>query len=425
MRIIPSKNTVSSLVIPGSKSLSNRYLLLAATAKGVSKISGLLKSNDTDVCLSVLRTLGITIQESSEAMIIQGCDKNFPVKEAKLHLGQAGTVARFLPGLLAASENSGKYELTASEQLSKRPIAALLSALQTVGADIIGDRLPFEVKGSGIYGGEVFISGKETSQFFSGLMLSAPLWQNNSTIHLQDANLEEENYIQMTLNTMKNFGVSVETEGMTFKVSPQKYRAANLSVEADANTAGYFFALAALHGTTMNVPNLSLNSIQPGVKFLNVLERMGATVTAENGITVKGPTHLKGDFIIDMKPMAEMALTLGVMAAFADAPITMTNLAHIRHHESDRLAVLSENLSALGVNHMMKQDGIAIHPSPLKRYSPALIHTYDDHRVAMSFALFGTMAEGITIENPSCVSKTCPSFFDLLGKAGIQMENAL
>lgn len=434
IRISPvHKPVTGSLSIPGSKSIGNRAILLAAVAQGESVLKGVLDSDDTQAALSALSALGIAHHQQNNDIAVSGNGLAFPNMHADINIRSSGTVGRFLPGLLASC-TQGEWRLVSTPQLAARPIKPLVEALEKWGAGIAQTKkeqsFPLIVKGLGLPGGIVNISAAASSQFASGLLMAAPLCQSPALVVIHDLDPEEA-YIDMTLDLLRMFGVepNVTRDAAAVTVSfdsPRPYHSVHMTIEADANTACYFFALAVLTGGTVTVDNLRPSSDQPGLKFLDILERLGGTITrATSSVTVTGTAPapdrpLRGGFSIDMRAMSEMALTLGVMAVFADKPVTMTNLSHIRGHETDRIAALASLLHKVGVQTEERPDGVVIHPLPTKDIDNVIIDPQDDHRIAMSFSLLGAAANGIGITSPHCVNKTCPPFFTLLEALGIQ-----
>lgn len=416
--------------VPGSKSLGNRAILLAGIAAGVSRLRGILDADDTDAALSALSALGVAWRRDGDAVTIHGTGGAFPNRETEVDIHSSGTVGRFLPGLLAGTP-SGEWRIVATPQLSSRPLSPLVDALRQWGADLRQESeaqsFPLQVRGGGLRGGGARVSARASSQFASGALMAAPLCREPASVAIADLDPEEA-YIDLTLDLMRRFGVESESRreggGQTVDIaSPVPYRAADMEIEADANTAMYFLALAALTGGDIAVANLNPASRQPGLKFLDILTRLGCDVIRGDGVAVRGRTlPLRGGFTLDMRAMSEMALTLGVMAVFADAPVTMTNLSHIRGHESDRLAALARLLSQAGVHTEETPDSITVHPQAREKIRNVAIDPHDDHRLAMSFSLLGMAANGVTILNPACTAKTCPIFFDLLGRLGAAMR---
>ncbi|MCC8190331.1 MAG: 3-phosphoshikimate 1-carboxyvinyltransferase [Planctomycetes bacterium] len=417
-----------TIPIPGSKSQTNRALLLAGAASGSSTLTGIPNADDTRAALSVLQALGIPVEKTApDGFCIRGTGLEFPIPRAELDIRSSGTVARFLPGLLAAAP-TGEWRLRSSDQLARRPLSPLIAALTEWGARITSERpdasFPLTVRGGGLAGGPVTISAAASSQFASGLLLAAPLCRRQAVVTIESLDPDEA-YIDLTLELMRAFGIESASEKSGSRqvvtvAAPQSYRAASVRIEADYNSALYFLALPLVVGGTATVSNLTERSEQPGRKFLAVLSRLGAKVTESSaGVSVTATGGLlRGGFDLDMRAMAEMALTLGVLAVFADAPITMTNLSHIRGHETDRLTALADLLRHVGVATDVGPDWIRIRPRPRHELPAATIDSRDDHRLVMSFALLALGGNGLTITNPAAVAKTFPDFFTRLTGVG-------
>jgi 3-phosphoshikimate 1-carboxyvinyltransferase len=422
----------ATLAVPGSKSLANRAILLAAAAEGESSLTSVPASDDIRAALSALKNLGIRHDFSGGILTVRGCGLDFPVKGGSVYIGSSGTVGRFLPGILAAAP-AGEWLLESTEQLARRPLANLLNALSSLGARLeqLDPALsfPLRVRAGGLSGKSVAVSAAKSSQFASGVLLASPLADFPVEVVITDLDPDEA-YIAMTLDLMREFGVAcgVMAAGGVTKVAvpaPQRYRAVRMAIEADFNSALYFLSLPLLVGGSVTVSNLGNGSGQPGLKFLEVLARLGGDVDATaSGITVRRRDRmpLRGGFNLDMRAMSEMALTLGVLAVFADAPITMTNLAHIRGHETDRLAALGKLLGSVNVRTEMGDDWIRIHPQEREDIPFATIDSMDDHRLVMSFSLLGLAANGLAITNYRAVDKTFPEYFDYLKTLGADVS---
>ncbi len=431
LHVAPAEKAGGVLRAPGSKSLGNRALLLAALAHGDSVLRGVLDADDSAAALCALSALGVRHERRGDEIAVRGCRGVFPVSEGEIDIRSSGTVGRFLPGFLAGTPG-GVRRLVSTPQLAARPLAPLLDALRQWGAGleqpVAGKSFPLEVAGGSLAGGELRVSAKASTQFASGALLAAPLCRESATVVIDDL-APDEAYIDMTLDLLHAFGIDSASQksGARQTVSvpaPQAFQAVDMDIEADANTAMYFLALAALTGGATTISNLGADSRQPGMRFLDVLARLGCRVEKGSGcVTAAGAgLPLRGGFSIDMRVMSEMALTLGVLAVFADGPVTMTNLAHIRGHETDRLDALAALLAQVGVRTDGTPDGITVHPAAKKDILSASIDPRDDHRVAMSFAILGAAANGVIIENPGCVAKTCPDFFDRVAQLGVSIS---
>ncbi|MSP50263.1 MAG: 3-phosphoshikimate 1-carboxyvinyltransferase [Alphaproteobacteria bacterium] len=413
-----------TVVVPGSKSFTNRALILAGVAEGSSTLSGLLRSDDSFWCIDALKRLGVDVEVDGTTVRIDGCGARWPAAEADLFIGSAGTVGRFLPGVLSAAP-AGRYRIRASRQLEKRPVAPLLEALAALGARTTHQgqpgAYPMTIAASGLHGGRVAMSGRVSSQFISGMLIAAPLAASSVRLDVVDR-IVQSDYVRMTLDTMAAFGAgAIHDDALSrFDIEPQRYRGRSYAIEADASTTTYFVALAAVTGGRVAVDNIGTATRQPDLRFIDVLERMGCAIERRpDRIVVAGPARLRGGLTVDMNPMSDATLTLAALAPFADAPIVMTGVAHIRKHESDRIAVMAQALAALGIGVEERPDGLVVSPG---RPRFAELETHDDHRVAMSLAVLGAAASGVRLSDPGCVSKTCPVFFEALGALGVPVS---
>ncbi|RKN85271.1 3-phosphoshikimate 1-carboxyvinyltransferase [Paenibacillus ginsengarvi] len=409
---------------PGSKSVSNRVLIMAAMARGRSVIGNLLRSDDTYWCIDALRRLGVPVSVADEAVTVDGIGGHAPVREGSLYMGAAGTAARFLPGLLAACPE-GRWRLEGSASLSARPIGPLIEALRAAGADIRYEgregRLPIVINAAGLRGGTVELAGDVSSQFISGLLMAGAYAANPLEL-VVPGGIVQHAYVGITVDWMRRFGAQVTHSDMydRFEVIPGPYAGHELKVEADASTACYYLAFAALTGGHVHIPNLRADTRQPDIAFTDILQRMGCRIAkGPRGVELWGPERLRGGFTVSMKELSDQTLTLAAIAPFADAPITITDVAHIRHHECDRIAAICESLGQLGIAVEEHADGLTVFPGTP---SGGLLPTYDDHRVAMSLALIAAKVPGIRLLDPGCVSKTCPPFFDHMRSLGMRVR---
>jgi 3-phosphoshikimate 1-carboxyvinyltransferase len=425
---------------PGSKSITNRALVAAALADGESRLTGVLDSRDTQVMIDGLHRLGIPVDHDAAAAVatVRGCGGRPPAETAELRLENSGTSIRFLTAVCALGR--GTYRLDGNERMRQRPIGDLAAALRQLGVHVVcesaGDCPPVEVRSAGLCGGTVTVSGEISSQYLSALLLAAPGAESRVEI-VVDGELVSRPYVEMTLGVMRAFGVAVDarwhcltdaanagpgdsTAGgirqavarPRFVVEPQTYRAADYAVEPDASAASYFLAAAAITGGSVTVDGLNRNSLQGDVAFADVLESMGCRVEwGADSVTVHGGP-LRG-IDVDMNAISDTAQTLAAVAVFADGPTRIRNIAHVRHKETDRIAAVATELRRLGLRADEHDDGLTIHPG---RPQPAVIQTYDDHRMAMSFALIGLRANGIAIADPGCTAKTYPRFFEDLNR---------
>jgi 3-phosphoshikimate 1-carboxyvinyltransferase len=424
VRISPPKVSVDNTIsIPGSKSLTNRALIIAALAKGTSRLEGILRSDDSYWCVNSLIQLGIHIEIVGETAIIQGSGGDWPIRDTELYIGASGTIARFLPGALAVG--NGVWKIRGSRRLSERPLAPLLDSLIGMGAEIHYEEakgyLPITIHANGLRGGEIAISGSISSQFISGLLLAAPYTQDPLVIRM-DGEVVQHDYVEMTLHMMRAFGVFpiAEGNGHTIVVPSGKYKAQTISLEPDVSTCCYFWAIAALSNGRVRINGINSNSQQPDIEMLDALQLMGCLVhRGEDFIEVQGTNQLKGGFTLSMRRWSDQLLTLAALAPFADGPITLTDAAHIRHHECDRIHAMYSELHKLGIQVEEHPDGLTVHPGSPK---PVLLDSHDDHRMAMALSLIGVRIPGIRISDPGCVSKTCPDFFERLAGLGVEVS---
>lgn len=406
-----------SVTVPGSKSITNRALLLAMLADGTSTLTGTLFSDDSRHFLKCLQTLGFetTVDETTCTVTVKGLGGALPCAEASLYVGSAGTAARFLTACLGVLP--GTFHMDASEQMKKRPMAPLLASLEELGCEITFTEkegfFPFTLKGHGFGKDSICVDINKSSQFLSALLIAAGLSDKDITIRLEGTHGMA--YIDMTKKMMAQFGVTSEkkADGSFFVPAGQHYNALSYPIEPDVSAACYFYALAAILGISVTVNGVFEHSLQGDVAFLHILEQMGCRLLETgNGICLTGPAKGKLQGItVDMSACSDQAITLAAIAPFANTPTTITGIAHIRHQESDRIAAIVENLSAMGIVCEEQEDGITIHPGSPKA---AHIHTHDDHRLAMGFTLTGLLAEGVVIEDPGCCRKTFENYFEVL-----------
>lgn len=419
VKMTPVTRPVEGLArIPGSKSYTNRALVLAALARGESTLEGALFSDDTRYMAGALRELGFTVDEDEAARSFRvvGNGGGIPRQHAKVFVGNAGTAARFLPALMAVGH--GTWELDGNEAMRTRPIGPLLDALRSLGAEAESldgnDCPPLRITGRGLEGGIVRLPGGVSSQYFSALLMVGPCTSRGLTLDVE-GDLVSRPYLLMTAQAMQAFGATVERDGFSrFWVSPGPgYRGLRYVVEPDASAASYFFAAAAITGGRVVVRGLGSASLQGDLAFVRVLERMGCEVVmTDSETTVQGPPigRLRG-IDVNMADLSDTAQTLAAVAPFADGPTRVTGIGFIRRKETNRISAVVTELRRLGVRADEEPDGFVVHPGAPR---PAVIQTYDDHRMAMSFALVGLRAPGVEIANPGCVGKTFPGYFDAL-----------
>ncbi len=413
----------ASVRVPGSKSLTNRALLIAALAKGTTRIANALFSDDSRYFSKALQTLGFDIQldEENLEMTVTGLGGKIPARKAELFIGNAGTAARFLSAFLTLG--TGEYILDGEPRMRQRPIGDLVHALEQLGATVEplypsekGRQFicpPIKIMESDLPGGHANVAGDISSQFLSALLMVAPYAQNSVELVLS-TELNSKPYVDMTLAVMKEFGIEIKREGYErFVINKGQYRPKkSYAVESDASAASYFFAAPAICGGTVRVENISRKSIQGDIAFLDVLQKLGCQITeTANYIEVNGTTSLQG-VDVDMRDIPDTAQTLAVIAPFASSPTRIRGIASARVKETDRVHATCVELARLNVRVEEHEDGMTIYPC--EKFSSATIETYNDHRMAMAFSLIGLRVDGITIENPACVSKTFPNFFEVL-----------
>jgi 3-phosphoshikimate 1-carboxyvinyltransferase len=405
--------------VPGSKSLTNRALAIAALANGTTTLTNALESDDSRRFIESIERLGFevrkTITNNQLLITVLGLGGHIPATQASLYVGNAGTAARFLTALVCLGH--GDYVIDGNDRMRERPIADLIDALTQLGVETYCPTgcPPVTVRAAGLRGGQAAVAGSVSSQFLSGLLLAAPGAQSPLELTVV-GDLYSKPYVDMTIGIMADFGVTVEREGYErFVIAPQHYAAKpnGYAIESDASAASYFFAAPAICGGTVRAENTSRRSKQGDMGFLDVLAHMGCTVVEGDGwIEVTSPTVPLRGVEVDMRDIPDTAQTLAAVAPFASSPTTIRGIASARVKETDRVAAMCAELTRLGVTVEEYPDGLKIYPC--NNIQPASIQTYDDHRMAMAFALVGLRAEGVVIENPDCVSKTFPNYFDVL-----------
>lgn len=401
--------------VPGSKSLSNRALLLAALAEGETELTNLLDSEDIEHMLNALTKLGVSyrLSEDKTQCVVQGNGGAFNVAEPlELFLGNAGTAMRPLCAALAASNVD--TVLTGEPRMEERPIGDLVDALREADADVSYLKNegypPLQIKGKTLNGGEMSVDGSVSSQFLTALLMAAPLFSGDVTIRIK-GELVSKPYIDITLDTMAKFGVSVENDNyQTFTVSADaKYVApGKFMVEGDASSASYFLAAGAIKGGTVRVTGIGQKSIQGDIRFADVLEAMGAKVVWNDEYVEITGAPLKG-VNMDMNHIPDAAMTIATTALFAEGPTTMTNIYNWRVKETDRLAAMATELQKLGAKVEEGHDYIKVWPTDSLKH--AEIDTYNDHRIAMCFSLVALSDTPVTINDPGCTRKTFPDYF--------------
>lgn len=403
---------------PGSKSITNRALLIAALASGESKLTGALFSDDTHVMIDSLQRIGVEIRsdKSAATVDVRGCHGIIPHPHGELFVDNSGTTIRFLTAALGIA--GGNYRLDGIERMRQRPIGPLIQALQQLGANVVAESPngcpPVAISSNRIAGGRASIAGHLSSQYLSGLLMAAPLATNGLTVEI-DGELISKPYVSMTTAVMHEFGVDsqCDQELTRFQIpGSQSYQGRSYAIEPDASAASYFWAAAAICGGSSTVTGLNQHSLQGDIGFVRCLEQMGCSVSwNENSIRVDGPASHGID--VDMSNVSDTVQTLAAVALFVDGETTIRNVAHNRVKETDRITNLAIELRKLGATVDDFADGLTIHPGPLQS---AELETYNDHRMAMSLALAGLKQPGVIIKNPGCVSKTYPGFFQDLAE---------
>ena len=416
LTLSPIQKISGSVVLPGSKSLSNRILLLSMLAEGKTEIQNLLDSDDVRRMVEALETLGIQLEENrAENLItVSGTSGIIPVKEATLMLGNAGTAIR--PLTAAMTLGHGRFVLDGVQRMRERPIIDLINGLSQLGANLRcingTDCPPVEVIADGLPGGITRLSGAISSQYLTAILLAAPYADKEVQIEITDK-LVSVPYVEMTLRLMQSFGVSVNHENFRlFHIPRQTYRSpGNIFVEGDASSASYFLAGAAITKGTVTVKGCGTDSLQGDARFAEVLEKMGAKVEWEPQQVKLTGNSLNG-IDVDMNQMPDAAMTLAVAALFASGPTAIRNIYNWRVKETERLQAVSTELRKLGAEVEEGYDYLVIQPP--EQIRKAEIDTYDDHRMAMAFSLAACGESPITINNPGCVSKTFPDYFEVL-----------
>ncbi len=411
--------------VPGSKSITNRALILAALADGVSVLSNALLAEDTWFMIEALRGLGfsVTVDETESRIEVTGCGGHIPAADAELFCGNSGTTIRFCTALAALSRD-GRYRLDGIARMRRRPIGALTDALQSLGTGIeFEDEVafpPLTVHGRGLRGGHVAFSSPASSQFVSGLLLVAPYASSDVFIEV-GSDTPSMPFVRMTVRMMEQFGVPILDDGLDSTATgqsircvveaPQRYGCAAYSVEPDATNAMYFLAAPAVVGGRVTVPGLGLESLQGDLRFVEILQQMGCEVEiVPDRVTVsRRPETTLRSVDVDLSAMPDVAPTLAVLALFADNITTIRGVSNLRIKETDRLAALATELTKVGAIVEELTDGLRV--TPCGTITSTAIDTYNDHRMAMSFALAGLRCPGLTIRDMECTAKTFPDFF--------------
>ena len=405
--------------VPGSKSMTNRALLLTALAEGESRLRRPLASDDTVVMREALGALGVEIELGDDVWRVQGSAGSFIKPDAPLYTENSGTTARFLTA--AATLAPGPVVLDGNARMRERPIVHLVESLRSFGAgvEILGEEgcPPVRVEGGGLPGGRGEINGSQSSQYTSAVLLSAPYAQADLELTFEDDVLVSRPYVDVTLSMMRHFGAQAEwgtrdgRECIQVKAG-QTYSARDYAIEPDASSAAYPFCAAAIAGGSVRVGGIPADSLQADFKLLNLLEAMGCVVSRQGDeVEVRGPAEgLRSLGEVDMNDFPDAVLAYAVVCLFADGPTVIQNIWNLRIKETDRLTALETELRKLGARAEAGHDSLLIEPGPMHG---AEIDTYDDHRMAMSFSLAGLRIPGVVIRDPGCVSKTWPDYFEM------------
>jgi len=422
LQLGPVHRVAGTVRLPGSKSISNRALLLSALARGETRLLGLLDADDTRVMLDALAQLGVRSEREGDALRVHGAGGALSARQATLFLGNAGTAFRPLTAVLALA--AGEYRLSGVARMHERPIGDLVDALRQLGARIeyLGSEgfPPLAIHSARVRAqAPVRVRGDVSSQFLSALLMALPVIGTPGSVEVAGT-LISKPYVEITLNLMARFGIAVEREDWrVFRVPAGPYRSPGvLQVEGDASSASYFLAAGAIAGGPVRVEGVGRDSIQGDTAFIEVLAKMGAQIaTGPDWIEVRGRAPL-APFDLDLNHIPDAAMTAAVAALFARGPSTLRNIASWRVKETDRIAAMATELRKFGAQVEERPDGLRITPPPQLR--PASVDTYDDHRMAMSLALATLGGVEVRVNDPDCVAKTFPGYFDALASIVVQ-----
>ncbi|MEN6421055.1 MAG: 3-phosphoshikimate 1-carboxyvinyltransferase [Smithella sp.] len=409
------KESNATVRVPGSKSLSQRALVAAALAQGDSVISNVLVSQDTMYLIGGLKALGAKIVPVENGFSVSGTSGKLVNSGEELFLGNNGTALRFLTALVCLGK--GRYVLTGEKRLCERPVGALADALGEMGVDIRthNNCPPVEINANGLAGGRVMLKDIESSQYVSALLLCAPYTPKGIDLTLQ-GEVVSTPYIDLTIAVMNDFGAKITKTGKyEYRVAAGEiYQGRKYDVEGDASSASYFFLAAAVLKKTIRVEGISRQSKQGDIRLLSILEALGCKIRSEeNWVEITGKDLAKGDFTFDLNDMPDMVPTLAVLSAFREGQTMIDNVAHLRIKESNRLAAVVAELNRCGIEAREMPEGLVIQGG---KFHPAIIETYNDHRMAMSFAIAGLVVRGIEISDKKCVNKSFPGFWEELKK---------
>ena len=403
------------IYLDGSKSISNRSLIISAMAQGQTKFENLPNSADVLACVAALKDLGCQVEhnQATKSLLINGCAAKFNNDNAKIFCNESGTLTRFIIPMLAV-QPTGKYYVYAKQRMMDRPLADQLRPLQKLG--MIANyhqndhAMPLTIVARSLSGGNIEVDGEKSSQFASGLLMAAPFMHHG--LRLNSITDHKQPYLDMTTKVMTEFGVTVDIDKNIYTVNKSQYISpSNYVVEPDVSTASYFWAFAAITSSTIKVMHVTKKSKQSDIKFLEVLENIGCQVNYyDDGIEVTGNDKLRG-IQVNMRNFSDTFMTLAAIACFAKGDTHISGLSHTRGQESDRIAAMAEGFTKLGIYVETTQDSILISPAR-SQFKPAEVNSHNDHRIAMSLALLGLKYQGVIVNNAAAVSKTCPDYFD-------------
>ncbi|CAM3994808.1 3-phosphoshikimate 1-carboxyvinyltransferase [Pseudoalteromonas byunsanensis] len=418
----PISKVSGSVTLPGSKSLSNRILLLAALAEGTTEVHNLLDSDDIRHMLDALEHMGVnvTLNQDKTVATVKGCAGALKTPLKPLFLGNAGTAYRPLTAVLAATQ--GEFELVGEPRMEERPVGHLVDAMRALGADIEylknPDYPPLRINGKSLNGGEVEIDGSISSQFLTALLMASPLFSGDTRIQIK-GELVSKPYIDITIGVMAHFGVEVNNDNyQSFSVKGgQTYQSPKrIMVEGDASSASYFIAAAAIAGGEVEINGVGKQSVQGDIGFANVMEQVGAKIDWYDEKLVVRKGELKG-VDIDANAIPDAAMTLATVALFADGPTAIRNIYNWRVKETDRLAAMATELRKVGAQVVEGHDFIEI--TPPTKINLTDIDTYNDHRIAMCFSMVAVGGHEVLINDPGCTAKTFPTYFDVLASISV------
>ncbi len=418
LEIKPLSRVDTDIIVPGSKSITQRALIAAALADGQSTLVGPLASEDTAYTSKALQSMGMKVEQGEDEWQVNGIGGRILSPDKEIFLGNNGTATRFLTSFVALGH--GLFTIAGEKRMEERPIEPLMSALHGWGVDIRSIKNsgcpPLEIKADGIQGGVTTLPEGKSSQYLSSLLLVGPYTKERALLHVE-GEVPSKPYVTMTLAVMRAFGAELKAsdELNTFDISPGRYKPCRYQVEGDASSASYFFAAAAITGGRVTVKNVPSPSLQGDTALVGMFEQMGCTVEYGDGITLHGPKELRG-VEVDMGDCPDVAPTLAIVAAHAKGRTVIKNIAHLRIKECDRINAVLTELNKMGAVVTEREDALIIEGyNPDKPLHGAEIDTYEDHRIAMCFGVAGLVTPGVKIKNRTCVGKSFPDFWERFG----------